>query len=228
MMRWSLAIATLLTGAALPPAQTAPRLGLNPPATTTAPRLGLATSTSKPAVDRSTPDKTWAALCAAVKAGDLESFRAGCYNKNEIAKLFMDAYSDTLITTFQLATAAAKLGADGQALSKTLQSTYDDMVKSGQNRTTRISGDSAEWVQSIVSGKAVAEDKMFFKKVGNQWLLDTEQSYNLYAADGRKNAEAFIKESEGTLKQLKSVIADINAQKITTVAQIKARMATKP
>src|SRR3569832_2693323 len=99
MKRATLAVACVLRGAAAVFAQT-PRLGTTSPATTTAPRLS-STTTSKPVVDRSTPAKTWAALCAAVKGGDLEGFRASCYNKNEISKLFMDAYSDTLISSFK-------------------------------------------------------------------------------------------------------------------------------
>jgi hypothetical protein len=211
---------------------TPPRIGLTPPATATAPsppQLGLpGTPATKPAVDRSAPDKTWAALCAAVKAGDLAAFRACCYNKNEISTLFMDAFSDTLVTTFQLAAAMAPLGADGQAMAKDLQSTYDDLVKTGQNRKAVINGDSAKWVQTVASEKLVAEQVMYFKKVGKEWLLDTEMSYNLNAADGRKAAEDFIAGSAPTLKALKSVIADIKAKRITTVAQVRARLSTAP
>jgi len=228
MKRSTLAVACILVGAVAAFAQTAPRSGTTSPATTTAPRLGTTTTTSKAAVDRSTPAKTWAALCAAVKAGDLAGFRASCYNKNEISKLFMDAYSDTLISSFQLATAVAKLGAEGQTLSKSLQSSaYDDLVKSGQNRTTKIDGDSAQWIQSVTSTQISAQQTMYFKKVGNDWLLDTEKSYGLDTSDSRKGAEEFIKDSDATLKQLHGVITDIDAKKITTVQQMKDRMSGK-
>jgi hypothetical protein len=193
----------------------------------TRPATKPATAT-KSAIDRSSPEKTWTALCNSVKAGDLAAFRACYYNKNEICSLFMNSYSDTVITSFQLANAVTPMGADGIAMAKTLQAEYNDMVKSGQNRKTTITGDTAKWVQTLTSEKVVAEQTMYFKKVGNDWLIDTEQSLNLNTAEGRKGAEDFIASAEPTVKALKTVIADIQAKRITTVAQVRARMSIKP
>jgi hypothetical protein len=203
-----------------------PRMGLAPQsaATATAPRLGLP---GTPVVDRSSPDKTWAALCAAVKAGDLKAFRACCYNKNEVSTLFMNAYSDSVVTTFQLAHAAANLGTEGVALSKNLESSYTDLVKSGQDRKALLAGDSIKWVKTVTTKEVVAEEAMYFKKTGPEWLLDTEQTYNLNTAEGRKVAEDFVTSSGPTLKTLKAVIDDIQAKKITTVQQMRTRMAGK-
>jgi hypothetical protein len=195
------------------------------PALPAAPASRAATT---PAVDRSAPDKTWSALCASVKAGDLPAFRACCYNKNEVSSLFMDAYSDTIVTSFQLAAAVAQLGAEGQTLSKTLESNYTDLVKSGENRVAQITGDSARWSRTVASGNVTAQEAMFFKKVGPDWLLDTEQSYNLASAEGRKTAEDFIASAGPTLKALKTVIADIQSKKITTVQQMRDRLAKGP
>ena len=178
-------------------------------------------------MDRSAPDKTWAALCAAVKAGDLAAFRACCYNKNEVSTLFMEAYSDTVVTTFQLAGVVGKLGAEGQTLGKNLESTYMDIVKSGENRQAVITGDSARWIRTVAASNVTAQETMYFKKVGGDWLLDTDQSYNLNSADGRKAAEDFIASASPTLKALKAVIVDIEAKKITTVQQMRERMAGK-
>ena len=197
-------------------APTPPRLGL--------PGIPLAT---KPAVDRSAPDKTWAALCAAVKAGDLAGFRACCYNKNEVSRLFLEAYSDSVVTTFQLAHAAANLGAEGGALSRNLEASYTDLVKSGENRTALLAGDSIKWVKTVTTKEVVAEEAMYFRKVGQEWLLDIEQTYSLNTAEGRKTAEDFVASAGPTLKTLKGVIADIQAKRITTVQQMRARMAGK-
>jgi len=194
-----------------------------------APRPELTTrpAATKAAVDRSAPDKTWAALCAAVKAGDLAAFRACCYNKNEISTLFMDAYSDTIVTSFQLAAAVAMLGPDGRTMSNNLEAAYTDLVKSGENRQARISGDAAQWVRTVAASNITAQETMFFKKVGGDWLLDTEQSYNLNSAEGRKAAEDFIASAGPTLKTLKAVHADIESKKITTMQQMRERMAGK-
>jgi hypothetical protein len=192
------------------------------PATTTS---KPASTTAKPAIDRTSPEKTWAELCLAAKAGNLTAFRACCYNKNEISKLFMDAYSDTVVTTFQLGAAVAPLGAEGQAMARDLQSAYDELVATALNRKVITDGDTARWVRTATSQKLVAEQVMYFKKVGNEWLLDTENSYDLASATGRKDAEDFIKSSEPTLKALKTIIADIKTKKITSVAQIRARLA---
>ena len=232
MIHARLAIAALLAGTLLAnavSAQTSPgRRGLTSQPATAPAASRPATTTraaAKPAVDRSAPDKTWSALCASVKAGDLAAFRACCYNKNEISTLFMDAYSDTIVTSFQLAAAVAKLGAEGQTLSKNLESSYTDLVKSGENRTAQITGDSARWIRTVAASNVTAQETMIFKKVGNDWLLDTEQSYNLTSADGRKAAEDFIASAAPTLQTLKAVIADIQSRKITTVQQMRDRMA---
>jgi hypothetical protein len=183
------------------------------------------TTAAKPAIDRSSPEKTWTELCLAAKAGNLTAFRACCYNKNEISKLFMDAYSDTVVTTFQLGAAVAALGAEGEALKKDLQSACDELDATAKSRKLVTDGDTAKWVRTASSQKLVAEQVMYFKKVGSEWLLDTENSYDLASATGRKDAEDFIKSSEPTLKALKTIITDIKTKKITTVAQIRARLA---
>jgi hypothetical protein len=184
------------------------------------------TPSTKPAVDRSSPEKTWTALCNSVKAGDLAAFRACYYNKNEVCTLFMNTYSDLVVTSFQLATAMAPMGADGTDMVKALTSAYSDMIKSGQNRKTIITGDTAKWTKTVRDEKGVTEETMHFKKVGNDWLVDTEQLLNLDTAKGRQAAEEFIATSAPTLKALKAVLADIQAKKITTVAQVRARLST--
>ena len=136
----------------------------------------------------------------AVKSGDLLAFRACCYNKNEVSRVFMDAYSDTVVTSFQLAAAVAQLGDEGKAISKSLESTYTDLLKSGQNRTLVIKAGNATWTQTVATAKgASAEQVLYFKEVGTDWLLDTEMSYNLNTAEGRKSAEAFIADSDSAL-----------------------------
>lgn len=192
---------------------------------------GGAVSTSK-AVDRSAPDQTWAALCAAAKAGDLAGFRACCHSDGELAKLFMEAYSDSVVTSFQLANAVAQLGEEGKDMNKSLESTYAELVATGQNRKTIVKGDTAQWVQTVAAGRgagggAVAERSMYFRLVGKEWLLDTDQSYALNTSDGRKDAEAFIKDAGPAMKLLKGVVADIKAKKITTVQQMRERMGGK-
>jgi hypothetical protein len=197
-------------------------------AQTSRPATTRSTTATKPAIDRSSPEKTWTALCNSVKAGDVGAFRACYYNKNEVCTLFMNAYSDLVVTSFQLATAMAPMGADGQAMANDLQSAYTDMVKTGQNRKTTITGDTAKWTRTHGNERLSAEEFMLFKKVGTDWLVDTEQSLNLDTAEGRKSAEDFVTSSAPTLKALKSVLADIRAKKITTVAQVKARLAIQP
>ncbi len=181
---------------------------------------------TQPAPDHSAPEKTWDSMCAAIKAGDLTAFRAGCFNRNEMATVFMDAYSDSVITTFQLAAAVAKLGEDGKQLSLKLESTYNDLKKVGDHRKLQIDGDKALWID-IQPGDTAADKIMFFRKVEGEWLLDTERSYALDTADGRKAAEAFMATSIPQLKLLKGVIVDIDAQKITTLEQMRDRLAAK-
>lgn len=183
---------------------------------------------SNPADDHSAPEKTWAAMCAAIKAGNLQAFRACCYNHNEISRSFMDAYSDTLVTAFQLATGTEKLGDEGKTLSKSLQSTYQEMQHAGENRRTEIDGDEASWIQTEKLQNVTTQKVIYFRKKDGQWLMDTNRSYALDTAEGRKAAEDFIASSAPQLKLLKSVVADMQSGKITTVDALRQRLAAKP
>jgi hypothetical protein len=170
--------------------------------------------------DLSTPEKTWAAVCVALKAGDVAGFRGCFYNTNEISRVFMAAYSDMTVTTFQLAGATAKLGPDGRALSKKLEGVYDELVASGRGRTTTIAGETAQWSRTTAGTKEV----MYFRQVNGRWLIDTEQSYSLDSAEGRKAAEDLVASAEKQLPVLKGIIADVAAGKITTLEEVRKRM----
>jgi hypothetical protein len=182
---------------------------------------------TKPAADHSAPDKTWAAMCAAVRAGDRQAFRDCCYNHNEISSLFIDAYCDTIVTTYQLAQATAGLGDEGKKLSADFQTTYNDLVKIGENRKVDADEETAVWIPADPAVKVVGQRVLYFKRVNGEWLLDTNRSYSLDSADGRKVAEGFLASTGPQLKLLKAIVAELQAGKITSVQQLRERLSAK-
>jgi hypothetical protein len=184
---------------------------------------------TRPAPDFSTPEKTWASVCEAVRGEDLAGFRSCFHNATEISKLFMDAYSDTTVTTFSLAHATARLGEQGKQLGQRLESVYTDLVESGKGRVTKIDRENATWSRTVTDargGKHV--EVMYFRKVEGKWLIDTEQSYGLGGAEGRKSAEDFIAQSKQQLPALKGIVGDVREGTIQSVAELRTRMAALP
>jgi hypothetical protein len=193
-----------------------------------APRRGPAprpAPASRPAADHSTPEKTWAGVCAALKTGDLESFRGGFYNRNEIAKMFMDAYSDATVTTFDLAGAIERLGKDGQQMRRNFATVYTDLVKTGENHKSETVGELIRWTREEKTDKGTSQEIIFFKQVKNQWLIDTVETYGLDTDAGREGAEKLIVSLPKITATLKQVAADIRSGKITTVDEVRKRLA---
>jgi hypothetical protein len=182
---------------------------------------------TQPAVDHGSPDKTWSSICAAVRAGDHEAFRACCYNHNEISQLFIDAYGDTIMTFYQLGQASAELGDEGKKMGTEFEKAYTDLVKIGENRKVDADEETALWIQVNPAAREASPHVLYFRRVNGQWLLDTNRSYSLDSADGRKIAEGFLADTGPRLKLLKAVIADLHARKITTIDQLRDRLGTK-
>jgi len=65
---------------------------------------------------------------------------------------------------------------------------------------------------------------IYFRKVKGKWLIDTEESYSLDTAEGKKAGESFVTTSTKTVTLFKKVIADIQAGKITSLDELKARL----
>jgi hypothetical protein len=179
------------------------------------------------AADYSSPDKTWATVCAALKNQDLDAFRACFHTSSELSRLFMAAYSDTTVTTFRLAT-AIELIPGGKASSERLKGVYTDLVLSGLNRTTEITGslqNEAKWSRVVKTDKG--EDRteiMYFKQVNDKWLIDTERSYLLDTSEGRKAAEDFLDSSKKQLPLLKKIITDIQANRVRSLDELRRRL----
>ncbi len=66
---------------------------------------------------------------------------------------------------------------------------------------------------------------MYFKKVKGQWLIDTTLSYGLDGAAGRKKAEDFITSVGVEIPLMKKIIADIQANKIHSLEELRKRLA---
>jgi len=179
------------------------------------------------AADHSSPEKTWATLCAAVNRGDVNAFRACFSNRNEISTLFLEAFSDLTVTTFQLANATADLGEEGKAISARLATTYTDVVKNGEGRKTEISGEEASWTKTVHTATGDGENSIYFRHVHGEWLIDTAESYNLNSAAGRKAAEDMMEATGPQVKKFKEIIEAIKTKKITTVDQMRAKLEEK-
>src|SRR5262249_4818029 len=110
-------LSTTLAAATRPAAGSRPTTGSRP-----------ATTRAATQPDRSSPEKSWTAVLASLRANDLPAFRACFHNTNELSTLFLNAYSDFTLATFQLADAVALLGEEGKAMSDKLQSAYTDLV----------------------------------------------------------------------------------------------------
>jgi hypothetical protein len=173
--------------------------------------------------DRSSPEKTWAALCAALKAGDLEAFRANFHSKTEQARVFVETFSDLSITTFALSKDVALLGDQGKELAKTFEKTHTDLVKNGENRTAEIKGDIAKWSRPKKAGQP--DDAMQFKLINGEWLLDTVNSYALETDEGRESAQQLIDSAPKITAAIKAIGQDIRNKKITTIDQMRKRLA---
>jgi hypothetical protein len=178
------------------------------------------------APDYSSPEKTWAAVCAALKAEDLAGFRAGFHASSETSRLFLAAYSDMTVTTFRLAS-AIELVPNGKASSERLKGVYADLVKAGENRKTEITGlgqDEAKWSRTVKTATGERTEIMYFKKINNRWLIDVESSYALDTAEGRKAAEDFIDNAKKQLPRLKKVIEDIQANRVKSLDDLRQRL----
>ena len=192
----------------------------------TAPATFPATqAASRPAVDRSTPEKTWSAICTALKAGDLESFRAGFYNRNELSKMFMEAYSDATVTTFDLAGAIERLGKEGQQMRQNFASVYTDLLKTGEDHRAETVGEFIRWTREAKTDKGPSQEIIFFKQIKGQWLIDTVETYGLESDAGREGAEKLIGTLPKVTANLKQIANDIRSGKITTVEQMRKRLA---
>jgi len=181
---------------------------------------------TRPAPDYSSPEKTWATVCAALKDEDLSAFRACFNNTNEMSRLFMASYSELTVTTFRLAN-VIDLIPEGKSLSPRLQAVYTDLVNSGKDRKTEYVGlgdREAKWSRVVKTEKGPHEEVTYFKKVDGKWLIDTESSYALDTPDGRKAAEAFIESSKKQIPLLQKVIADIQANKIRSLEELRRRL----
>jgi hypothetical protein len=186
----------------------------------------LAAAAEPPAPDYSSPEKTWAAVCAALKAEDLPAFRACFYSSSEMSRLFMASYADLTVTTFRLAN-AIELVPNGKAASEKLKAVYSDLVRSGENRKTEITGlaqDQARWSRTIKTDSGDRTEVMYFKKIDGKWLIDTESSYALDSAAGRKAAENFLENAKVQLPRLKKVIEDIQANRIKSLEELSRRL----
>jgi len=181
---------------------------------------------TRPAPDYSSPEKTWATVCAALKAEDLAAFRAGFANSSELSRLFMSAYSELTVTTFRLAT-VIDLVPGGKPVGVKLQGVYTELVKSGEGRKTAYIGlgdREAKWSRTVQTEKGPHDEVMYFKKVDGKWLIDTENSYALDTSEGRKAAEDFIESSKKQIPLLKKVIDDIEANKIRSLEDLRKRL----
>lgn len=178
--------------------------------------------------DYSSPEKTWATVCAALKAEDLAGFRAGFHTSGELSRLFLTAYSDLTVTTFRLAS-AIELVPNGRASSERLKGVYTDLVRSGEGRKTEITGlgqDEAKWSRTVKNEKGEERvEVMYFKKRNGRWLIDVEASYALDTPEGRKSAEAFIESAKQQLPRLKKVIEEIQANRIKSLDELRKRLA---
>jgi hypothetical protein len=176
--------------------------------------------------DYSSPEKTWSTVCAALKNENLTAFRAGFHASSEISRLFLAAYSDMTVTTFRLAN-AIELVPGGKASSERLKGVYTDLVRSGENRRTEITGlaqDEAKWSRTVKTDHGDRVEVMYFKKINGNWLIDTEASYTLDTADGRKAAEDFLANAKKELPRLKKIIEDIQANRVKSLEELRRRL----
>jgi hypothetical protein len=188
--------------------------------------LSVRAADTRPAPDYSSPDKTWATVCAALKAEDLTAFRACFSNSNELSRLFMASYSELTVTTFRLAN-VIDLIPGGKDLAPKLQAVYTDLVDSGKDRKTEYVGmgdREAKWSRTVQTPKGPREEVTYFKKVDDKWLIDTESSYALESPEGRKAAEDFIESSKKQIPMLQKVIDDIQANKIRSLEELRRRL----
>jgi hypothetical protein len=188
----------------------------------TRPATRAATQAANPA--HASPEKTWASICDALKEGDLERFRSGFYNGSEVARLFMETYSDVTVATFDLARATAALGEKGRHMGEKFESVYTELVQGGENRKAEVTGDRIKWVHAKKPEKGAPDDVIFFKKVKGEWLIDTVATYELDTDAGRQAAEKMIETVPPMTALLKSVAEEIRAGKIRTVEQMQQRL----
>ena len=189
--------------------------------------VALCEAQTRPAPDYSSPEKTWNTVCTALKAEDLTAFRACFANSSEMSRVFMSSYSELTVTTFRLAN-VMDLVPGGKPLSVKLHAVYTDLVNSGKDRKTQfigLGGRQAKWSRTVPAEKGPHEESMYFKKVDDKWLIDTENSYALDTPEGRKAAEEFIESAKKQIPLLHKVIDDIQANKIRSLEELRRRLA---
>jgi len=132
------------------------------------------------------------------------------------------------ILALSLARATALLGDPGKQMGKKFEAVYTDLVKGGENRKAENDGgasDKIRWVHAAKPAKGEPDDVVYFKRVKGEWLIDTVETYELNTDSGRDAAEKLIDSVPKVTALLKQVSADIRAKKITTVEQMRQRLA---
>jgi hypothetical protein len=98
-------------------------------------------------------------------------------------------------------------------------------VKTGDDHKSEVTGETARWIREDKTAKGTSQIVIYFKQVKGQWLIDTVQTYGLDSDAGRESAEKLLESLPKVTVALKQIAADIRSGKITTVEQMRKRLA---